>query len=107
MDHFTLTDYKIQDAGGGQIVVMVTGNQIYKMILARAFPGHFMSRTFEDRFGQYEWGTYIHAADDAMRTEVAALLELCKNHVFVQDDLTETFALSYHTEMTPSGVYAY
>ena len=106
MDHFTLIDYKIQDAGANQLLVMISGNQIYKTILARAFPGHFMSRTFEDRFSRYEWGTYIHGVDDQMRAQIEVLLALCKRHIFIQDDLTETFALSYHTEMTPFGGYA-
>lgn len=106
MDHFTLTDYRIHEAGSNQIVVMVTGNRVYKTILARAFPRHFMSRAFEDRYGQFEWGTYIHATDDQMRSQVNTLLELCKECVFIQDDLTETYALNYHTEMTSSGGYA-
>ena len=41
MDHFTLTDYRIQDAGSDQIVVMVTGNRIYKTVLCTAFPRPF------------------------------------------------------------------
>ena len=106
MDHFTLTDYNIQDASGDQILVLVTGNQVYKTIMARAFPRYFMSRTFEDRFGRYEWGTYIHAVSDQTRVQIEALLVLCKRHVFIQDDLTETFALGYHTEMSPFGGYA-
>ena len=107
MDHFTLTDYRIQDAGGGQIAVMVTGNRVYKTVLTRAFPGHFMSRAFDDRYGHYEWGTYIHGVDEDMQKQVVALLNLCKRHVFIQDDLTETFALGYHTETTPSGGWNY
>lgn len=74
MDHFTLTDFNIQDASGGQILVLVTGNQVFKTILARAFPDHFMSRTFEDRFGRYEWGTYVHSVDAQTREQIEALL---------------------------------
>jgi hypothetical protein len=54
MDHFSLGGYEIQDAGGKQVVVLMTGNREYRRILARAFPTHFMSRTFEDRLGRHD-----------------------------------------------------
>ena len=43
---------------------------------------------------------YIDGVDEEMQKQVVALLNLCKRHVFIQDDLTETFALGYHTETT-------
>lgn len=107
MDHFSLTSYRIKDAGNNQLLVLATGNRMYKTILTRAFPDHFMSRAFDDIYGNFEWGTYIHDVDAEMRQQVVALLNLCKQHVFIQDDLTETFALGYHTETTPTGGWRY
>lgn len=107
MDHFSLIDFRIADASNSQILVLVTGNRMYKTILTRAFPDHFMSRAFDDIYSNFEWGTYIHGANPEMRQQVAALLNLCKQHVFIQDDLTETFALGYHTETTATGGWRY
>jgi len=106
VDRFTLTGYEIQAAPEGQILVLVAGNQTYKSILSRALPTLFMSRTFDDRYGRFEWGTYIHNADDNTRAQVEKLLKLFQKHIYIQDDLTETFALDYHTEMNPSGSYS-
>lgn len=107
MDHFSLNDYRITDASNNQLLVLVTGNRMYKTILTRAFPHHFMSRAFDDIYGNFEWGTYIHGADALMRQQVVALMNLCKQHVFIQDDMTETFALGYHTQTTPTGGWRY
>jgi len=60
MDHYQLTRFEIKDAGDNNVVVLVTGPLRYKAILQRAFNQHYFSRTFEDRFGRYEWGTYIY-----------------------------------------------
>jgi hypothetical protein len=105
MDHFSLSKYEVQDAGGRQVVVLVTGNREYKRILARAFPTHFMSRTFDDRFMRFEWGTYIYNVSTDTRNEIAVLLDLCSQHIFLDDDLTECFALDYHTMLNPDGGY--
>jgi predicted amidophosphoribosyltransferase len=105
MDHFSLSKYEVQDAGGRQVVVLVTGNREYKRILARAFPTHFMSRTFEDRLARYDWGTYIHNVEVETRNELTTLLDLCTKHILLDDDLTECFALDYHTTFDPAGGY--
>lgn len=107
MDHFSLTNYRITDARNSQLLIMVTGNRMYKTILTRAFPNCFMSRAFDDIYGNFEWGTYIHGVTAEIRQQVVMLLNLCKQHVFIQDDLTETFALGYHTETTPGGGWRY
>jgi glutamine phosphoribosylpyrophosphate amidotransferase len=106
MDCFSLTKYEIQDATGGQVLVLFTGNQIYKTVLARAVQPRFVSRVFDDRRGRYEWGTYIHDVDAEVHEQIRHLLQLAQQHLLIQDDLTETFALAYHTEMSSSGDYA-
>jgi len=106
MDHYQLTRFEIKDAGNNNIVVLVTGPLRYKAILQRAFGQHYFSRTFEDRFGRYEWGTYIYNIDPAERARVEALLKVFQEAVCIEDDLTETFALGYHTQMSPAGSYA-
>ncbi len=105
MDHFSLQKYEVQDAGNNNIVILVTGNRVYKQILSRAFPRHFLSRTFDDRYMRFEWGTYIYNVNEQTKREVFALLEACAQHIFLDDDLTECFALNYHTEIKPSGGY--
>ncbi len=105
MDHFSLQKYEVQDAGDNNIVVLVTGSRVYKQVLSRAFPRHFMSRTFDDRYMRFEWGTYIYNVDEQTKNEVVALLETCVRHVFLDDDLTECFALNYHTVLELSGGY--
>lgn len=106
MDCFTLTKFEIQPATDNQLLVLAMGSQVYKAILARAFPRNFMSRTFEDRRGRYEWGTYIHDVDDTVRLQVENLLRLFESYLYIEDDLTETFALDYHTAMLPTGSYS-
>lgn len=103
MDHFSLISYDVQNAARNQIVILVTGNQIYKQLLTRAFAGHFVSRTFEDRYGRFDWGFYIHEVSSSEIDEVKRLLELCKQHIFLYDDLTECFALDYHTRLSSGG----
>lgn len=103
MDHFTLTSYEVQNASSNQIIVLATGNQVYKRILSTAFPNHFLSRTFEDRFGRFEWGFYMHGVSTEQVRDVEKLLELCNQHILLYDDLNECFALDYHTRLAPSG----
>ncbi|HID61442.1 MAG TPA: hypothetical protein EYP49_01660 [Anaerolineae bacterium] len=96
----------MKDAGSNNVVVLVTGSLRYKAILQRAFNRYYFSRTFEDRFGRYEWGTYIYNIDSSERVRVEALLRMFQEVVCIEDDLTETFALGYHTQMDPARRYA-
>jgi hypothetical protein len=105
MDHYQLTRFEIKDAGNNNAVVLVTGSLRYKAILQRAFNQYYFSRTFEDRFGHYEWGTYIYNMDVPERERVEALLKVFQEAVCIEDDLTEAFALGYHTQMNPTGGY--
>lgn len=106
MDHYQLTRFELKDAGNNNAVVLVTGSLRYKAILQRAFNQYYFSRTFEDRFGRYEWGTYIYNIDISERARVEALLRMLQEVVCIEDDLTETFALGYHKQMNPIGGYA-
>ncbi len=106
MDHFSLSNnYEVKDAGSNNIVVLVSGSREYKRILSRAFPEHFLSRTFDDRYMRFDWGTYIYSVSSEMKQEVNLLLDTCSRHIFLDDDLTECFALDYHTLLAPSGGY--
>jgi predicted amidophosphoribosyltransferase len=105
MDCFTLTKFEVRPASDNQLLVLVVGSQVYKSILSRALPQHFMSRAFEDRLGRYDWGTYIHDVDNDVRLEVETLLHLFQGYIYIEDDLTETFALDYHTEIAATGLY--
>jgi competence protein ComFC len=105
MDHFKLSEYRIEEAGSNHVIVLATGNRLYKTVLSRAFSNYFLSRTFDDRFMRFEWGTYVYNVNADVRKEIKALLELCARHVFLDDDLTECFALDYHTESNDYGGY--
>jgi hypothetical protein len=105
MDHYQLTRFEMKDAGDNKVVVLVTGSLRYKAILQRAFNQYYFSRTFEDRFGRYEWGTYIYDTDSSERAQVETLLKMFREVVYIEDDLTEAFALDYHTQMAPTGGY--
>lgn len=106
MDHFSLNTYEVQDAGGNNLVVLVAGSREYKRILSRAFPRHFLSRTFDDRYMRFEWGTYLYNAGPDTTSEITTLLDLCSRCIFLDDDLTECFALDYHTILEPIGGYS-
>lgn len=105
MDHFTLTDFKMHKTPEGRLLVLIRGTPNYKPILAHAFPNLRMSHPFEDKYSRYEWGTYIDTriADESIYTQIEMLLNLLRTHVYIQDDLTETFALDYHTQLSLGG----
>jgi pyrimidine operon attenuation protein/uracil phosphoribosyltransferase len=105
MDHYQITRFEIKDAHHNNAVLLVTGPLRYKAILQRAFKQYYFSRTFEDRFGRYEWGTYIYNIDISERERVETLLQVFQETVCIEDDLAETFALGYHTQMNPAGGY--
>jgi hypothetical protein len=103
MDHYQLIRFELKDAGNNNAVVLITGSLRYKAILQRAFSQFYFSRTFEDRFGRFEWGTYIYSIGHPERAQVEMLLQTFQEVVCIEDDLTETFALGYHTQMDPGG----
>jgi predicted amidophosphoribosyltransferase len=103
MDCSTLKDFKLQKASNNQALVLFTGNQAYQAILARALNNHFVSRVFADRSGRFGWGAYVHNVDEESYQQIELLLQLFQQHIFIQDDLTETFALTFHQEMSHDG----
>lgn len=105
MDHYQLIRFELKDASNDNAVVLIMGSLCYKAILQRAFGQFYFSRTFEDRFRRFEWGTYIYNIDRPGRDQIKTLLRTFQEVVCIEDDLTETFALEYHTQMDPGGRY--
>ncbi len=105
MDHFRLTQYTIRQVDNRQVLILVTGERVYKEILARAFPTYYFTRAFEDRNRAFDWGAYIHSIDAETEPSVTTLLQRFEQHVFLADDLTECFALDFHTVLSDRGGY--
>jgi hypothetical protein len=106
MDRYQLGTFRLKrNQVSGDLLLLVSGPTIYKPLLNRAFGNLYFSRTFEDRNGQFDWGTYIKGAEAA---EEAALSEFCgllQTAVFIDDDLDESFALGMHTQTSAAGGY--
>jgi hypothetical protein len=89
----------------GDLRLMVGGSDRYKTVITEAFPSLKFARPFPDKFGRYDWGIFIKAAG---APEEAALREFCtllQDILFIEDDLDEEFALSFHRQFSPSGGY--
>jgi hypothetical protein len=86
---------------------MIRGSTIYRSILSSAFFYLYFSRIFEDRTGEYDWGVYIKNADDEDAEWIANLCNyLIVNEIlFIDDNLDECFALSFHTIPLNDGGY--
>lgn len=95
LDHFQLTKFEVQ-ARGDQALILVKGNRNYYDSLRRACPDHSFSRAFEDIYHIYDWATYVRDVDDHIRIRTKELLQLFNNTVYLDDVLTESFALDYH-----------
>ncbi len=106
MDHYQLARFELKDAGNNNAVVLITGALRYKAILQRAFNQFYFSRTFQDLYGRFEWGTYIYNIGFPERAQVEAFLRRLQDVVCIEDDLTESFALGYHTQIDPGKGYA-
>jgi hypothetical protein len=85
------------------LLLLVEGPVVYKAVLSRAFPNLFFSRSFDDRHGRFLWGTYIKRAGDQEERDLTSFCSLLREVWLVEDDLTETVALSLHTETSPAG----
>lgn len=103
-DHFQLSNFDIQDAGGGNIVILVSGSRKYYAILRHAFSNHHFSRAFDDRKNKYNWGTYIYGIAEDERRKIDSLMKLFERAVCIDDALSQTFALSYHSQATFEGI---
>lgn len=113
MDGFFLSNYEVQNKEGNKVLVMAKGERAYYAVLRRAFPKSRFSRVFDDRFGRYDWGMFIHNLDPAMKTALEELLKLLSAHIYVDDlTLTEIFTLDFHMRpaslsRTPTGQLVY
>ncbi|HZT81676.1 MAG TPA: phosphoribosyltransferase family protein [Gemmataceae bacterium] len=106
MDKHQLGGFRLaRNAATGDLLLLVSGPTLYKAVLGRAFPALYFSRTFEDRFGQFTWGTYIRGAGAAEEKALGEFCTLLQAAVYIDDDLDESFALSFHTQTSPAGGY--
>jgi hypothetical protein len=91
------------DTNADSLLILFTGKQQYYSILRDAFPKHRYSRLFPDKTGKYQWGTYINNADVSDRQKISQLLTLLTTVVYLNDELSQTFALDYHSQPTENG----
>ena len=103
-DHYQLANFETLDAGSGNFVVLVSGSRKYYDVLRHAFYQYRFSRAFDDYRNRFEWGTYIYAIDDKERKKIVKLLTTFKECVCIDDILSQTFALSYHSYAGFEGV---
>ncbi len=104
MDRHQLTRFHIhQNENTGDHLLLISGDKRYKRIVTRAFPELYFSRTFEDQYGRFDWGTYIRGADDSNRDRIEALCTLFREIIFIVDDLDESFCLGFHSQMSIGG----
>ncbi len=104
MKRYQLANFNFErNPHSGDLLLLLEGPTLYKSILSRAFAPLYFSKTFEDRYGNYDWGSYIKRAND---DDLEALTDFCtllQNVVFIDDDLDESFALAFHTRTSASG----
>lgn len=87
------------------LLLMVNGSTTYRAILSQKFPYLRFSRTFEDRNGEYDWGIYIKNADNEEAELIDNFCKFLQDVVFIDDDLDQSFALSFHTTPLDEGGY--
>src|SRR5688572_18106191 len=101
MDRFQLGHFQLaRNPNSEDLLLLASGSTSYKAVVARAFPALSFSRTFPDRFGRFDWGTYIRGADVAREGDLRQLCQLLQRVVLIGDDLDETYALAFHTQMS-------
>jgi hypothetical protein len=106
MDRYQLEAYNLtRNPASSDLLLMVKGPAIFKTIFNRAYPHLFFSRTFEDRYGQFSWGSYIKGADEATELEIRQFCEFLQTILLIEDDLTESYALGLHGQTSPTGGY--
>jgi predicted amidophosphoribosyltransferase len=97
MDQSILTSYELQSRDGDTVLILVRGERLYYSVIQRAFPKSRLSRIFDDRFGRYEWGTFVSNVNQETEQSLGTLLESFRHHIYIDDPtLTETFALDFH-----------
>jgi hypothetical protein len=76
-----------------------------KRVLRRAFPDCRFSQSFPDRYGRYDWGTYVRGMKEPTRLE--QFLHALTQYLYLVDDFDECFALGRHGQFDPTaGGYA-
>jgi len=106
MDRYTLGTFRLsRNKVSGDLLRLVNGPTLYKPVLSRAFGTLYFSRTFEDRNGQFAWGTYIKGAGASEEAALSEFCELLRRALFIDDDLDESFALGMHTQTSTAGGY--
>jgi len=106
MDKHQLGSFRLaRNAATGDLLLLTNGPTLYKAVLGRAFPSLYFSRAFEDRYGQFTWGTYIRGAGVAEEKALGEFCSLLQTTIYIDDDLDESFALSFHTQTSPAGGY--
>lgn len=105
METSTLDAFEVTEAAPGVHLILVTGDERYKQVLRRAFPECGFSRSFPDRSGRYQWGTYVRALEDQAACE--RFLFLLTQHLCVFDDFDECVVLGRHGQWDPAlGSYS-
>ncbi len=99
-EHFQLVKFELKNASDNQVLILVSGEKHYYGALRGAFPTHRFSRSFEDAYSGYTWGTYVQNVNDTTKSQIKKVQELFESTVYLNDALTELFALDYHH--TPS-----
>lgn len=106
MDRYQLGVFELsRNERSGDLLLLLAGSTLYKSVFSRAFPDLRFSRTFEDRSGEFDWGTYIKRADEEDEEAIAQFCELLQTVILIDDDLKETFSLGFHGRMSSSGRY--
>lgn len=104
MDRFQLGQFQLsRNPNSDDLLLLVSGPTLYKTVLARAFPTASFSRTFPDRFGRFDWGTYIRGADVARENTLRQFCQILQRVILIDDDLDETYALAFHRQMSTVG----
>jgi predicted amidophosphoribosyltransferase len=96
VDHFRLEKHEVIDSGSGNILLLLSGSRTYYSILRGAFSELQFSRAFDDVRNRYSWGTYINKVSDDEIKNIKTLLDLLQRSVYLDDALSQTFALDYH-----------
>lgn len=79
-----------------QMLISIDGARNYYHILRGAFKEYFFSAAFADRYRPGYWGTFVHNISEENRKDIIRLLDVFKKAVFIEDALTQTFALDHH-----------
>ena len=89
----------------GDLRLMARGSDRYQTSITWAFPSLKFGRPFADKYGRYDWGVFIKGAGASDETALNEFCTLLQHALFIEDELDEDFALSFHTQLSPGGGY--